>query len=262
MYPKPLFLDVDLYTIFIVLGVISAFVIFRVCADRLKFTAKLQNLVLIGALVSIVVGFFGAAVSQAFYVWIETGKFSLDNGITFLGGLIIGVLLFFAIYFIAGRILFKEGEKEHITRLWDLISIGSAAITCAHAFGRIGCFFAGCCYGKPTTSFLGIKFPGEHFKRLPAQLYESAFLFILFGVLFFMLLKRKGFYMCMPVYLVSYGIWRFLCEQFLRGDNGERGGKILGMFPSQFISVFLVIGGVVLGIILYRKFYAKKEADS
>ena len=55
---------------------------------------------------------------------------------------------------------------------------------------------------------------------------------------------------------------RFFCEQFLRGDNVERGAKIIGLFPSQFLSVLLVIGGVVLGIILFRKFYAKKELDS
>ena len=262
MYSKPLFWDVDLYTIFIVIGVISAFVVFRVCADRFRFSARLQNLVLIDALVSIMVGFFGAAVCQAFYRWQQTGQFTFDGGITFLGGIIVGVALFLGIYFIAGRILFKEGEKEHIARIWELVSIGAAAITGAHAFGRIGCFFAGCCYGKPTTGFLGIQVPGEHFKRIPAQLYESAFLFILFGVLLFMILKKKGLYMCMPVYLVSYGIWRFFCEQFLRGDNVERGAKIIGLFPSQFLSVLLVIGGVVLGIILFRKFYAKKELDS
>lgn len=262
MYPNILFWDIDLYSIFMLLGVISSFVIFRICADKRRFTAKMQNLVLFDAIVSIIVGYLGAWVSQAFYNFLETGEFVLakDSGVTFLGGLVVGVLVFFIIYFIAGRILFKNDEKEHITRLWELVSIGAGAIACAHALGRIGCFFAGCCYGVQTTSFLGIQFPGEHFKRLPVQLYESAFLFALFAAIMILNMKKDRWVMGMPIYLISYGIWRFLAEQFLRGDISERGGKILGLFPSQFISVFLVIGGIVLGVILYRKYYAKKKA--
>ena len=63
MYPNPLitFPDgshVSLYEIFIVIGVIAAIVLFRILADRRNLPAKLQNLVLIGAVVSFVIGYF------------------------------------------------------------------------------------------------------------------------------------------------------------------------------------------------------------
>lgn len=258
MYPNELFWGIDLYSIFLLLGVLSSFIVFRICADRRGFTARMQNLVLFDAFVAIVTGYLGAVLTQGIYNGIKTGKFELNKntGATFLGGLVVGVLVFFIIYFIAGHFLFRDREKEHITNLWDLISIGAGAIASAHALGRIGCFFAGCCYGVPTESFIGVQFPGEHFKRLPVQLFESAFLFVLFGVILFLNLKKKDFRFGMPVYMIGYGIWRYFIE-FLRDD--DRGEFFIKIFtPSQFTSVLMVIGGIAIGVFLYRKYYVKK----
>ncbi len=259
MYPYELFWGLDLYSLLLLTGVVSSFIIFRICADRRDFSAKLQNLILFDGFVSVVAGYFGTVLFQGIYNGIKTGTFVLDKntGATFLGGLIVGVAIFFLVYFTAGHFLFKKSGREHITRLWDLISIGAGAIASAHAFGRIGCFFAGCCYGIPTDSFIGVQFPGMHHKVLPVQLFESAFLFILFGVIMFLNMKKKDFIFGMPLYMVGYGVWRYFIE-FLRGD--DRGEFFIKIFtPSQFTSVLMVIGGIVLGVFLYKKFYAKKK---
>ena len=260
MYPYELFWGIDIYSICLLLGVISSFVIFRIFADRRGFSAKMQNLVLFDAFASVVAGYLGAVLFQAVFSYIGNpeGGFKI-TGATFMGGLIAGVAVFFIIYFTAGHFLFKNVEKEHLTKIWELVSIGAPAIACAHGIGRIGCFFAGCCYGVETDSFFGVTFVGHEVKRLPVQLFESAFLLLLFAVLTFMFFKTKYSLLTMPVYMISYGIWRYLAEEFLRGDEA-RGGKIFGVFwPSQFTSLILLAGGIGLGIFLIKRFYGKEK---
>ena len=115
MYPYPLitFPDgsgISLYEIFIVVGVIAAIVLFRILADRRNLPAKLQNLILIGAVVSFIVGYFFAVLFQAIYDIAERGAFIIDKntGATFYGGFIGGAACMLLIYFIGGKLLFKN----------------------------------------------------------------------------------------------------------------------------------------------------------
>ncbi len=81
---------------------------------------------------------------------------------------------------------------------------------------------------------------------IPTQLYEAIFLFILFGVLTLLFFKRSN--ITMPVYLISYAIWRFIIDIF-RGD--PRGATVLGLEPSQWMSVLFIVLGV--GMLVYYK---------
>jgi phosphatidylglycerol:prolipoprotein diacylglycerol transferase len=128
-------------------------------------------------------------------------------------------------------------------------------VVLAHAFGRIGCFFAGCCYGIPTDSYLGVIFPHGHAHEAfpnqliyPTQLFESAFLFLLF----FLLTNIKAFKKQETVvYLIGYGVWRIFIE-FFRGDN--RGSIFAFIYteynafpsPSQYLSLVMIIIGIFL----------------
>ena len=76
---------------------------------------------------------------------------TLDCKQLLIGGLIGGVACFLAIYFIFGR--------KYKNKLKDCLPFIPLSIVIAHAFGRVGCFFAGCCYGIETDSWLGVKFP-------------------------------------------------------------------------------------------------------
>ena len=91
------------------------------------------------------------------------------------------------------------------------------------------------------------------------MLYESAFLFILFAVCSYLLLKKK-FRHNMSLYLVAYGIFRFLIE-YVRGD--DRGQIIPGLpiSPSQFWSIFMVLIGVGV-FFLVKKLPAKAVAEA
>ena len=170
--------------------------------------------------------------------------FHLDGGLTFIGGLIGGTLCFLTIY-----LFFR---KKYTTRLYRVTSLLPCCILIAHAFGRIGCFFAGCCYGKETDSFLGVQFSQLSHPVYPTQLYEAVFLFILFFICFYLLLK-KDFMHNLSLYLISYGIFRYFLE-YLHGDNR---GELIGLItPSQFWSLLMILLGIIL-IFVIKNLYQR-----
>ena len=75
------------------------------------------------------------------------------GGITFLGGMISALVVFVTLFLIFLKPLRK--------RFFKIINIVCMGIILGHALGRVGCFCAGCCYGKVTNSFIGVNFPGE-----------------------------------------------------------------------------------------------------
>ena len=225
MYPYYIIGDIDLYSIFIMLGIIAAVIVYRLCADRANINAKLYNFTLICALCSIVSGFVFSVLFQAIYNIKDRGAFIIDGetGATFAGGLTGGAATFLFVYFIFG----KKYESKKYTR--DVIDCAACAIPSAHAFGRIGCLMGGCCYGKPTDSPIGIYMVNLGYKVVPVQLFEAIFLFALATVLIILLFKGKKH--IMELYMLSYGVFRFIIE-FFRDD--ERGTLLTGVFsPSQ-----------------------------
>ncbi len=121
-----------------------------------------------------------------------------------------------------------------------------------HALGRIGCFAAGCCYGKPTAHWWGVTFHNPLANSItgtplnvplePTQLFESAVEFLNFLFLMWLLKRRKFDGQIFGAFLFIYGIARFLLE-FIRDDPGR--GSVFGgaMSGTQLISIGLVIGG-------------------
>ena len=253
MLPNPLFLNVHMYGIMIAVGILFAFLVLFRYSKILGLPGKLTDLVYYDGIVSILLGFGFAALFQATYNYIEHPEngFHLGEGITFLGGMIGGTVVYLIIWMIF--------RKKVPGNLYDIMPVIPCMITVGHAFGRIGCFFAGCCYGKPTDSIFGVQFPGAYFEQLgkvhPTQLYEAAFLFVLFGVLTWLLLKKK-FQYTMTVYLASYGVFRFLIE-FLRYDDRGQLGKLLS--PSQTMSL-VFLGLAVLAFFLQRNYLKNKPA--
>ena len=242
MYPYPLFWDIDLYTIFLCLGIAGAMLTYRFFAGKKKIYWKVQNLVVFTAALSIVGGYFSAVLFQAFYNIEKNGGFVIDEktGATFYGGLIGGAAVFLFIYFVFGRFYVKN--NEHVKSFFDVADIAAASIAVAHALGRIGCLMAGCCHGGPTDKWYGIFMYSVGGKAVPTQLYEAIFLFALFGFFVWRLMKNRS---CnLPLYMAIYGVWRFFIE-YVRKDY--RGSTVVDFLsPSQFIAVLMIIGAVVL----------------
>lgn len=239
-----------LYDIFILIGVLAAIILFRVLADRRRMPAKLENLILIGAVVACVVGYLSAILWQAVYNAIETGKFELNSstGATFYGGFIGGAVCILLIYFIGGKILFKK-SNEHLRWFTTFANIAGICVPLAHGFGRIGCLTAGCCHGAETDSWIGMSqyieiAQGQYAWRkvIPVQLFEAIFLFLLAAVLLLLFWKGKGFQL--PAYFAGYGVWRFIIEYFRTDDRGATFVSFLT--PSQLTAILMVLIAAVI----------------
>ncbi len=249
MFPKEILPGIDMYVIMLCLGSIAAIVIYRICADKREIGARLQNLCLFNAVISIVLGYYSAVLFQAFYNIPKNGGFVVNSstGATFYGGLIGGAAVFLSIYFIAGHFMFGKGG-EHVKKIWTITDIGAAAIAAAHGFGRLGCLAAGCCHGAETDAWYGIYMSSIDKRVVPIQLYEALVLFAIFAFLFTRVWKGKTYNL--PIYMTVYGIWRFLIE-YARDDY--RGTTVVSFLtPSQLTAVLMVIGAVAVWCFEYR----------
>ena len=258
MFPYQIFPGVDMYLVMICLAAVAAIFVFRFFADKLKIRAKLQNLCMINAVASIMVGYYSAVLFQALYNIKTNGKFIIDanTGATFYGGLIGGAACFLSIYFIAGLFIFKK-DHEHLGAFWGIADIAAACIAIAHCFGRIGCLMVGCCHGAETDAWYGIYMISLGKKVVPIQLYEALVLALLFALFAYRILKGKTYNL--QLYMALYGVWRFLIE-YARDDY--RGHSFISFLtPSQLTAVLMVIGAVALIFVqkyLMRKFHGKQ----
>lgn len=259
LFPEIFGYTIPMYDLLIIIGV---FLMLIYVAKRLEskdgFTKQQTNRILVLVGISLLFALFFSFILDGIFHSIKAGELEFGS-INFLGGLIGG----FAAFLILMKFFYKDDNK-------DMRKIGNTVITgvvLAHAFGRIGCFCAGCCFGIPTESYLGVIFPHGQSHTLypdaavyPTQLFEAIFLFILFAVLH----KVKAFKNKeIQVYLIGYGVWRFLIE-FIRGDDR---GVLLPLFrtqynifptPSQLMSLLMVLLGVYL---ISKHVYASKVLD-
>lgn len=243
MYPY-LFGVIDSYVFMIIVGVIASFTLISLFFKKKGFNKRDILDLLICSSFAVASGILFAILFQALY------DLKWEWKLTFYGGLFGGVLGFLLTYFLIIK-------KDSTMKIDEVVKIAPPAITLAHALGRIGCFLDGCCYGKTTGTALDMYFPILGRSVLPTQLYESIFLFVLTGVLLFLVFKFDFKYTFI-VYLGSYSIWRFIIE-FFRDD--PRGGFIPFVSPSQFWSILIWIGIVPLFFFLKKKVFVGKENE-
>ena len=165
-------------------------------------------------------------------------------------------------------VLYARAQKMPLLPVLDLVA---APVALGHAIGRIGCFAAGCCYGKPTHLAWGVTFRDPYAARLsgtpldvplhPTQLYESAAEFLNFALLVWLGAKKRFPGQIVGAYFVLYGLERGAIE-FLRDDPGRTllfHDKISLM---QIVSVALVFAGTFLWLRAPRsKGVASKSPD-
>jgi len=140
--------------------------------------------------------------------------------------------------------------------LWTTCDVFAPGIALGHVVGRFGCFFAGCCFGKPTSVPWAITFTDPFAAANvgtplgvplhPTQLYEAgAELLILIFLLTTEKLGRKFAGRTFWLYMLLYAISRYIIE-FYRGD--ER-GNVGPLSTSQFIS--LLLAPLAVAMLLY-----------
>ena len=172
-----------------------------------------------------------------------------QGGLIFYGGLILAsiVLVFFA--------------RHHRLPVWHLADFAIPGLAIGHALGRLGCFFNGCCYGRPAaTACCGIVYPpgcepGKLFPGIPlypVQLIESAGLLAIWLALLFAYPRRRKNGIVFALYLVLYPALRFFLE-YLRGDPRQ---NWLVVDAAQTVSAILLLAGILLFAFLPRGKYS------
>lgn len=225
-----------------------------VALQYLLYSAKKKNIpenrVLDMVLYAVVAGLVGARLAYVLFTLpyyaqhpIEIFKI-WEGGLVYYGGFIAGALA------VIGYV-----RVHRDMRLWVLADLLAPALALGHVFGRIGCFFAGCCYGAPTHLPWAVTFCNPEslapagIARHPTQLYEAFGNLVIFGLLdrYNRSKHREGD--TFAAYLILYGLLRFNVE-LLRAD--ERGVFLLGLSPGQGVSLVAIAIGVVL-LVIWRK---------
>jgi phosphatidylglycerol---prolipoprotein diacylglyceryl transferase len=205
---------------------------------------KIWNLVIYGILVSLAVSKIWLILSAWDYYSANPGQiFSIatfQSAGTFYGGLL-GALIWTAVY--------TYLQKMPLLPVLDLCS---APVALGHAIGRLGCFAAGCCYGKPTSLDWGVTFSNPTAEKIggtplgvslhPTQLYEAAAEFLNVGLLVWLGAKRRVPGQIVGAYFILYGIERGTIE-FFRGDPGRTLMFHDRVSLMQLVSVALVLIG-------------------
>jgi phosphatidylglycerol---prolipoprotein diacylglyceryl transferase len=125
----------------------------------------------------------------------------------------------------------------------QVADLAAPALMLGQVFGRLGCFFQGCCYGAATDAWMGVGFPGHAHDRHPSQLYEAAAVLALFVVLRYAIAPRKrGHGEVLGWMLVLYGAARSILELVRDDPRGALGP----LSTSQIISIPLVAVGLWL----------------
>ncbi|MDR2202694.1 MAG: prolipoprotein diacylglyceryl transferase [Clostridiales bacterium] len=235
----------DMYTILIIVGILAAVVLFKFLNKRFATADKVYNFYSLLGLVAIGAGLVCSFLFQQVYNLIESARDGTKYepvGVTFYGGLIGGVLTF-----ILGTLFFAKPDVKK--EFWSVANLAAPCIVIGHAFGRYGCYCAGCCYGKPVAAnHFGIAFPQAGRRVIPTNLYEALFLTALAAAMLILLLRSKKTDPQLLVYAFAYAIFRFIIE-FYRGD--DRGVLIPGLSPSQWWSIAIFLTASALAFYVY-----------
>lgn len=196
--------------------------------DEKKF-----NILFIGAFLSAWLGakvfFLLFSMPEEQMRFAKEASFWLGGGFVFYGGLIFGLLFML----LAMKLLSVKAIK---------LALFIPPLFIGHALGRVGCFLAGCCFGKQCSlSFI------EHH---PVQLYEAGFLVILYFTANFLLNKKKSYELTLLSYLWGYSLVRFFLELF-RDDKIR--GIHFGLSTSQWTSLILFLFGTIFFILFRRR---------
>ena len=173
--------------------------------------------------------------------WQATGLASLRAGFVFYGGFLGAT---------AGVVAYARLKR---LPLWQLVDVLAPSAALGHAFGRLGCFFEGCCYGKACASLWAVHLPGHATAVHPTQLYEAAGNLVIFaGLSVFYRRKRFAGQVCL-LYVLAYGALRFGVEMF-RGDYEVY--YYCGLTSAQLMAAGLMLSAIA-GLVLYGKSAAR-----
>lgn len=254
------------YGLMIAIGVLAALIISDKRATKRGLSGDLVYSLVIWTVVG---GFLGAKV---LFIITYLKKFLADpvgfisgSGFVVYGGIITGIGII---------ALFCKIKKVSFI---DYIDLVMPSVALAQGFGRLGCLLAGCCYGRPTDSAIGIIFTHSDFapngiKLMPTQIMMSVGDFIIAAILFYYVsiydkkrMERAGLETppastggrVTLLYLILYSIGRFSVE-FFRNDYR---GSVGILSTSQFIAIITAVVATVVYFIMINRRGENKDVN-
>ena len=232
-------LNIYSYGVMMAIGIISAVTLLNYKAKKRGYN---EDNLLDMAIIAVICGLLGGKL-----LYIITDMKNILNHTSNIKDLLTGGLVVYGSILggAIGVILYCKKKNWKTLEIFDLVAPG---VILAQGFGRIGCFLAGCCYGKETEAFFGVEFPHSFYapagvKLIPTQLMSSGFDFLLAIFLIWYSRKERKSGRVFSLYVIFYSLGRFFVE-FLRGDVYR--GFIGPLSTSQFISIFTIIVGIII----------------
>ena len=220
----------------------------KVAAMRGKRFGLEANLMMDLGLYILVSALIGAKVLLLIVDWEHYRHAPLSlfrSGGVFYGGLVAAVVV--SIWFF----------RKHKLPVWTTTDILAPSVALGHGIGRLGCFSAGCCYGKPTIGLLGITFTNPYAKEIvgvplniplhPTQLYDACAEFAIFGILIYLASRKTFDGQIFWSYVAMYSVGRFVIE-FFRGDF-ERGFVFGGSLSTSQVIAALLFAAATFALI-------------
>lgn len=166
----------------------------------------------------------------------------MSGGFVFYGGLIAGFIGIVVVW------------KIHKIDVLSYVKITIPCIPVAHAFGRIGCHLASCCYGIPYSGPICIiyhdsLYAPNNIRLFPVQLLEASLNLFITLILIVFIIKKGSTIYSIYIYLILYAVMRFALE-YLRYDYEER-GSVGYLSTSQIISI-LIISVCLISIVINK----------
>lgn len=244
-------LTIPYYGLLIVLGVltggIAGYIQARVCGLDVNDFMTLTGCVGIGAMVGAKILYIIVSLPQIDFSRITEPEYFtsiMNGGFIFYGGLLGGLV---------GALVCSRIFKFDVI---VYMKIEIPVIPLAHAFGRIGCLAAGCCYGIPYDGPGAVVYNNSRIAPSGVSLFPvqgvEAFLELCLALILFLYINTqdKKHLKSVEIYLISYAVIRFILE-FLRYDDSER-GIIEGVSVSQWISILIIVCVIFVRIYIHR----------
>lgn len=233
-------MEVSTYTFFITLGIAVGVLIYLFEAKKIKQVNEKSFMIVIGAFIGSTIG--GKLLEIILNIdQLRSGNdftIFLYSGRTIIGGLIGGTIG----VWITKKILGIKAKRGNLF---------APAIALGVCIGRLGCFFEGCCYGKPCSLPWAVDF-GDGIQRHPTQIYESIFMLIMFFVL------KLGFKnkdmapgSLFNFLMISYFLFRFFIE-FIRTER-------IAFFYLTYFQIICIFVLIYLIINNGKSFYGRKQ---
>lgn len=183
----------------------------------------------------------------------QRGELSFTSLLPYISGMVFYGGLFGAIIAVLIYTKINKGVSKA-----DIFDIFAVSVPLFHAFGRVGCFFAGCCYGIESdfgfATYLNTSPAHYGISRFPVALFEALANILIFAFLLILFKRKKAHGKLTLIYLSLYAPVRFILE-FFRGDAVR--GFIFGLSTSQFISLLIIVALVMYCILI--KFIKKSS---